>query len=69
MLSLHLLQNSLVYINTLMIQQVLKSPEMMNQMTPDDFRGLTPLIFNHINPYGAFNLDMDVRIPIEQRAA
>ena len=31
----------------------------------EDLRGLTPLIFNHINPYGIFQLDMDSRIPIE----
>lgn len=65
MLSLHLLQNCIVYINTLMIQQVLNKPEFMNAMTQEDFRGLTPLIFNHVNPYGIFQLDMDSRIPIE----
>jgi hypothetical protein len=37
----------------------------MKAMTKEDFRGLTPLIFNHINPYGIFQLDMDSRIPIE----
>jgi TnpA family transposase len=65
MLSLHLLQNCMVYINTLMIQQVLNDPALMKAMTQEDFRGLTPLIFNHINPYGIFQLDMDSRIPIE----
>ena len=65
MLSLHLLQNCMVYINTLMIQQVLSDPTLMKAMTKEDFRGLTPLIFNHINPYGIFSLDMDSRIPIE----
>lgn len=34
-------------------------------MTPEDFRALTPLIYNHVNPYGDFNLDMEERIPIE----
>ncbi len=65
MLSLHLLQNCMVYINILMIQQVLSDPALMKAMTKADFRGLTPLIFNHINPYGIFQLDMDSRIPIE----
>ena len=64
MLSLHLLQNCMVYINTLMIQQVLSDPAIMKIMTPEDFRGLTPLFFNHINPYGTFKLDMNTRIPI-----
>jgi TnpA family transposase len=63
-LTLHLLQNCLVYINTLMIQQILSDPEQMKYMTEEDLRGLTPLIFAHINPYGSFNLDMESRIPI-----
>ena len=64
-LSLHLLQNCLVYINTLMIQRVLTQSRIYNIMTPEDFRALTPLIYTHINPYGHFDLDMDERIPIE----
>ena len=63
-LSLHLLQNCLVYINTLLIQEKLSDPEHMKYMTEEDFRALTPLIFNHVNPYGSFNLDMNSRIPI-----
>jgi len=63
-LSLHLLQNCLVYINTLMIQQVLSRDEWKNTLTKEDFRALTPLIYNHINPYGNFELNMDERIPI-----
>jgi len=35
----------------------------MKYMTDEDFRALTPLIFNYINPYGSFNLDMKSRIP------
>jgi len=64
-LSLHLLQNCLVYINTLMIQQVLTQGRIYDIMTPEEFRALTPLIYTHINPYGHFDLDMDERIPIE----
>ena len=64
-LSLHLLQNCLVYINTLMIQQILSQNNWYDLMTPEDFRALTPLIYNHVNPYGDFNLDMEERIPIE----
>jgi len=36
MLCLHLLQNCLVYINTLMIQQVLSEPKWHNRLTPQD---------------------------------
>jgi TnpA family transposase len=64
-LSLHLLQNCLVYINTLMIQKVLSQSKWFDLMAPADFRALTPLIYSHINPYGHFNLDMEERIPIE----
>jgi TnpA family transposase len=63
-LALHLLQNCLVYINTLMIQQVLSRDEWKNTLTKEDLRALTPLIYNHINPYGNFELNMDERIPI-----
>ena len=63
-LSLHLLQNCLVYVNTLLIQEKLSDPVHMKYMTEEDFRALTPLIFNHVNPYGSFNLDMNSRIPI-----
>ncbi len=69
MLSLHLLQLSLVYINTLLLQQVLRQPEWQNRLTKEDLRGLTPLIYGHINPYGVIQLHMDTRIPIEEIAA
>ena len=64
-LCLHLLQNCLVYINTLMIQKLLSQKKWYDLMTPEDFRALTPLIYSHVNPYGHFNLDMEERIPIE----
>jgi hypothetical protein len=65
MLCLHLLQACLVYINTLMVQQVLSSPPWMEQMGPEELRALTPLIYNHVTPYGTFNLDMETRLPID----
>ena len=64
MLSLHLLQISLVYMNTLMIQQVLADDTWWERMTPEDLRALTPLIYAHINPYGTFELDMKRRMPL-----
>jgi TnpA family transposase len=64
-LSLHLVQNCLVYINTLMIQQILSQKKWFDMMTPEDFRALTPLIYTHVNPYGNFNLDMEERILLE----
>ena len=64
-LSLQLLQTCLVYVNTLMIQNVLGEPSWMEQMSVEDFRALTPLIYAHVNPYGSFELDMDKRLPID----
>ena len=54
MLALHLLQNCMVYINTLMLQQVLAQPKWADKLTPRDLRALTPLIWDHVNPYGRF---------------
>ncbi|GJD15240.1 hypothetical protein RIVM261_001960 [Rivularia sp. IAM M-261] len=67
-LALHLLQVSLVYINTLIIQQVLSEPQWMKLMKEEDLRALSPLIWEHINPYGTFRLDMNERLPIETAA-
>jgi TnpA family transposase len=64
-LSLHLLQNCLVYVNTLLIQKILSQGKWVGVMTPEDLRALTPLIYAHINPYGDFNLDMNERIKID----
>jgi len=54
MLCLHLVQLSLVYVNTLMIQQVLAQPAWQELLTAADRRGLTQLKWQHINPYGTF---------------
>ena len=63
-LSLHLLQNCLVYINTLMIQEILSEKDWLDKMQVEDLRALTPLIYSHVNPYGIFELNMDERIPL-----
>jgi Tn3 transposase DDE domain len=68
MLSLHLLQVSLVYINTLMIQQVLSEPAWQDRLTAADLRALTPLLWVHVNPYGTFTLNMSERLPLERAA-
>jgi len=43
MLSLHLLQNCMIYVNTLMFQRVLSEPIWAGRMGPDERRGMTPL--------------------------
>jgi TnpA family transposase len=65
-LSLHLLQICLVYINTLMIQQVLSDPTQTEAMQAEDWRALTPLIYRHITPYGWFHLDLSERLQLEE---
>ena len=62
MLCLHLLQMSLVYVNTLMLQTILHTPSWENRLTFEDKRALTPLMHEHINPYGRFVLDMGKRL-------
>jgi hypothetical protein len=54
-----------VYINTLLVQKVLSEKEWLDKMQPEDFRGLTPLFYTHVNPYRRLVLDMDERIIIE----
>lgn len=65
MLALHLLQNCMVYINTLMLQRILARPEWASRLEPRDLAALTPLIWEHVNPYGRFELDMNVRLLLD----
>ncbi|MEI6933708.1 Tn3 family transposase, partial [Klebsiella pneumoniae] len=53
-----------VYINTLLIQNVLTEPAWQQRMTEEDWRGLTPLIYHHVNPYGRIELNMDQRLAL-----
>ena len=67
--ALHLLQACLVHVNTLMLQRVLAEPAWRSQMTQADIHGLTPLVWGHVSPCGAFDLDMDRRLDLELREA
>ncbi len=68
LLALHLVQNCLVYINTLMLQEVLGEEGWLERMKPEDLRALTPLIYSHVNPYGLFRLNMEERLPLLEEA-
>jgi len=59
MLSLHLLQNCLILINTLLLEQTIGHHNMLEKMSPEDMRALTPLFYGHVNPYGLFELDFE----------
>jgi hypothetical protein len=52
-----------------MIQEVLSEPAWMSQMTKEDLRGLTPLIYSNVNPYGLMRLNMAERLTIERAEA
>ena len=57
MLSLHILQAALVYVNILMVHDILAEPEWAGVLTPEDLRGLTLLFWAHVLPYGEVKLN------------
>jgi TnpA family transposase len=61
-LCLRIMQAALVYVNTLMIQDVLADEEWTEVLTAEDRRGLTPLFWSHVLPYGEVKLDMASRL-------
>lgn len=68
MLCLHLLQVCLIYVNTLMLQEVLSEPAWVERMTPEDWRGLNPLGHAHVT-YGQFTCNMKKRIKLKVKVA
>jgi hypothetical protein len=54
----------MVYVNTLMIQKVLAQPHWQGRFTPRDYAALTPLIWEHVNPYGRFELGIGTRLDL-----
>lgn len=65
-LCLRVLQASIGYLNTLMIQDVLG--EGLVELGPDDERALTPLFWSNIAPYGEVKLNMAKRITLASDA-
>jgi TnpA family transposase len=59
---LRILQAALVYVNTLMLQDVLAERDWLELLGDADKRGLTPLFWAHVLPYGEVNLDMTKRL-------
>jgi len=68
MVALHILQAAIVYVNTLMVQEVLALPEWQGVLNIDDRRGLTPLFWSHILPYGEVRLNMAQRLALSDPA-
>ena len=63
-LCLRILQAALVYVNTLLLQDVLAEDDWADTLTVEDRRGLTPLFWQHVLPYGEVKLDMAARLSI-----
>jgi TnpA family transposase len=61
-LCLRVLQASISYLNTLLIQDVLADGHL--ELTGEDQRAITPLFWSHIAPYGEVTLDMTRRISL-----
>jgi len=59
----------MAYVNTRMVQTILAKPDWAGRLSEHDYRGLTPLIYSHINPYGRFEIDLNKRTNFERVAA
>ena len=68
MLALHLLQSALVHVNTLLLERVLIEGDPVVRLDDADRRGLTPLFWSHVNPYGRFRLDLDHHLGLDKAA-
>ena len=58
-LCLHLLQNALVRVNTVMLEKVLHDGDYLYKMKDVDLNAMTPLFTSNVNPYGDINLDIN----------
>lgn len=63
-LCLRICQAALVYVNVLMIQDILADPDWDGVLTAEDERGLTPLFWSHVLPYGEVKLNMNSRLAL-----
>ena len=52
-----------------LVESVLGDPGWAARLSSDDFRGLSPLVYTYINPYGRFEVDLGRRIDFERKAA
>ena len=68
-LCLRILQAALAYVNTLLLQDVLAEDDWADMLTAEDQRGLTPLFWQHVLPYGEVKLDMTTRLSIRTTPA
>ncbi len=55
---------ALVYINTLMIQDILAEPAWAGTLTDEDKRGVNPLFTSNMTPYGEVKINMTSRLDL-----
>jgi hypothetical protein len=53
--------------NTLLVEHTIAQYQLLEQLSEEDRRALTPLFYEHVNPYGLFELDLD-RPPLLEAA-
>ena len=58
-MALGLLQNCLMLINTILVERTIEKEQMINRLSSEDLRALSPLFYEHINPYGVFEIDLN----------
>lgn len=44
---------------------MLSEEEWLRRLQPEDYRALCPLIWNHVNPYGEIQLNLEERLAID----
>ncbi len=69
MLALHLLQSTLVHVNTLLLQDILSEEKCQKRLTDADLRALSPLFWTHVNACGRFELDMNSHLDLAAAVA
>jgi TnpA family transposase len=57
-LALPLLQNCLMLITTLLVERTIAQHHLLEELSEEDRRALSPLFYEHVNPYGLFALDL-----------
>jgi hypothetical protein len=65
MLALHPPHHQRVDVHQTVLQRVLARPYWRGELTAEDLRTLTPLIWEHVNPYGTYQLDLDTLLPLD----
>jgi Tn3 transposase DDE domain len=55
-------------INTILVEQTIERHELMERLSVEDLRALSPLFYEHVNPYGIFELDMNRQSFLQEAA-